>query len=305
MLEVMIGMATLIALGAFWRWWQPGGRDADQTRGVLSGVVYYYLLPALVVQVLWQGDMGLDSVRIALVAGASVLLGTLLGWLAGRLLHASPAIIGAMILAAAYPNATYMGLPVLDTVLGSEARGIAIQFDYFACVPLLLTLGVMQAQFYGTRTSSDSVIGRLLRVPPVIAALVGVSLNLSGLAMPDWLDGMLGMMAAGVVPLMLLSLGMSLSLTTVNRASAALIGPVLVIQLLILPLFAWGIADTIGLTGLERTGTILEAAMPSMVLGIVFCDRYGLDSRFYSLTVTVSTVLALVTLPVWLALLQG
>ena len=63
--------------------------------------------------------------------------------------------------------------------------------------------------------------------------------------------------------------------------------------------------DAIGLAGIHRTGAILEAAMPSMVLGIVLCDRYGLDSRYYSLIVTISTALSLATLPVWLYLLTG
>ena len=39
--------------------------------------------------------------------------------------------------------------------------------------------------------------------------------------------------------------------------------------------------------------------MPSMVLGIVFCDRYLLDSALYAMTVTVTTALSLITLPFW------
>jgi predicted permease len=36
-----------------------------------------------------------------------------------------------------------------------------------------------------------------------------------------------------------------------------------------------------------------------MVLGIVFCDRYDLDVSLYATTVTVTTVLSLLTLPLW------
>jgi predicted permease len=39
--------------------------------------------------------------------------------------------------------------------------------------------------------------------------------------------------------------------------------------------------------------------MPSMVLGIVFCDRYGLDTALYAAAVTVTTALSLITLPFW------
>lgn len=39
--------------------------------------------------------------------------------------------------------------------------------------------------------------------------------------------------------------------------------------------------------------------MPSMVLGVVFCDRYALDTGLYGITVTLSTALNLFTLPLW------
>jgi hypothetical protein len=47
------------------------------------------------------------------------------------------------------------------------------------------------------------------------------------------------------------------------------------------------------------TGTVIEAAMPSMVLGLVFCDRYGLDTALYAAAVTLTTLLSLLTLPLW------
>ena len=305
MLDVLIGMAALIGLGAFWRWWQPGGLNADQTRGFLTGVVYYYLLPAMVLQVLWTGDLGLDSIRIAVIAAVCIVMGMLLGWWAGRLLGAPRAVIGAMILAAGFPNATYMGLPVLDAVLGADGRSVAIQFDYFASTPLLLTVGALIAQRFGNGTPGEPAWQRLIRVPPLLAAVAAVGLNLSGAPLPAWLDGVLGMLGAGVVPLMLLALGMSLSLTAVHRPALFRILPVLLIQLALMPLLAWSMTHMLGLSGTERIGTILEAAMPAMVFGIVFCDRFGLDSRFYSLTVTISTVLSLATLPLWLMLIGG
>jgi predicted permease len=39
--------------------------------------------------------------------------------------------------------------------------------------------------------------------------------------------------------------------------------------------------------------------MPSMMMGIVFCDRYKLDTAFYAAVVTLSTAFAMLTLPFW------
>lgn len=305
MFDVLLRMAGLIALGAGWRRLRPGGIDADVLRGALSTLVYYLLLPALVVQTLWSSNLGLDSLRIAATAAAVVIAGWTLGWLAARRMRLPAARTGALLLAAAFPNATYMGLPALDAALGSVGAGIAIQFDYFACTPILLTFGVVMAQRYGSGGERVPAWLRLARVPPFWAALAGVGLNALGAPLPAALAGLLTTLGGAVVPLMLLALGMSLSWRALDAATARAMLPVLAIQLLLQPLLALALTAGLGLDGVLRTGTVLEAAMPSMVLGIVLCDRYGLDARYYSLTVTVSTALSLVSLPLWLYALGG
>jgi predicted permease len=79
--------------------------------------------------------------------------------------------------------------------------------------------------------------------------------------------------------------------------------PVLLIQLVFMPLLVWGLALASGLDGRLLPPVVLEAAMPSMVLGMVICDRYGLDTPFYATAVTLSTALSMFTLPLWYRLL--
>lgn len=47
----------------------------------------------------------------------------------------------------------------------------------------------------------------------------------------------------------------------------------------------------------HKAATVIDMAMPSMVLGIVFCDRYKLDSSLYAMAVTVTTLFSMFTLP--------
>lgn len=44
---------------------------------------------------------------------------------------------------------------------------------------------------------------------------------------------------------------------------------------------------------------VLEAAMPSMVPDIVFCDRFNLDVSLSAAAVTITTLLSMLTLPLW------
>jgi len=301
---VILNMTALIACGVGWRLFRPGGLDADSTRLVLTSLVYYLLLPALVIQVLWKAPLGISSLGIAASAAAGVLSSILLSTLICRSCRHNGRVTGAVILAASFPNVTYMGLPVMESLFGDAGRSIAIQYDLFACTPLLLTVGILIARLYGGRDNATPLWKSLLRVPPLWAALTGVMLNLSGIGLPAALDKWLEMLAVGVIPLMLFSLGLSLRWDTIDRSSLPTLIPIVILQMFISPLVVWVTAQAVGLDGMLFMGTVIEAAMPSMVIGIVLCDRYGLDTGLYAAAVTLTTLVSLFTLPMWSGILS-
>jgi predicted permease len=301
MTNVLWQMALMIALGVGWRVVSPFGLGPDATRHAVTGLVYTVLLPALVLLVVWRAPLGMDALRTAVSAAGGVLLGMAAGWGAYRLLRASPPATGALILAAAFPNATYLGLPVLEKTLGPWARSVAIQYDLFACTPLLMTVGVLVARAYGTGGTAENPLVALLKVPPLWAVAAAVALNVAGVPLTPGVEGFLSSLGATVPPLMLIALGMALVWDRAFTARLALLVPAVAIQLLLVPALVWPLASGLGLSGEVLTAVVLEGAMPCMVLGMVFCDRFGLDSALYAGAVTVSTVLSLVTLPLWFA----
>ena len=303
MYEVIAQSGLLILCGVLWRIYSPQGLDGDTLRASLTGLVYVLLLPALVLVVLWRAPLSLDALRVAGLAATGVFIGLGASWLWFRRRAPSNAAMGTVMLAAAFPNATYLGLPVLEASLGTWARSIAIQYDLFACTPLLLSLGVLLAQRYGGVKSDINPLRLLLSVPPLWAAVAGVALNLMGVPLPDLLGNTLDLLAAGVIPLMLFSLGLALHWGDSWRGKWSLLLPVALIQLILTPLLIWTGALGTALDEQVVAAVVLEAAMPSMVLGIVLCDRYRLDSGLYAMAVSLTTVMSMLTLPLWFAVL--
>lgn len=304
MLDVIIQMAGLILCGVVWRTLKPAGLAPDETRKVLTTLVYYLLLPALVLSVLWRADIGASSVQIAGLAAFGVLLGMVLGLLSCRLCKNRRAETGAIILAIAFPNVTYLGLPVLEATFGPEnivwSRSVAIQYDLFACSPLLFTLGILLASRFGSADQQTFTWYReLAMIPPLWAALIALFLNLADVAMPVLLQDFLSLLERGVVPLMLFSIGLSLTWSAERWRSLPSLIPVVIFSLILIPAVIYAAAGLIGVTGELRAAVVLEAAMPSMVLGIVICDRFNLDSTLYAAAVTVTTSLSMITLPIW------
>lgn len=300
MSDVVLQMAVMILSGLAWRIIRPAGLDADATRHIVASLVYYLLLPALVLDVMSRQGLGAETLRIAAFGVALVLAGVALAWLAYRWLPIPDSRRGAAMLAVAFPNVTFLGLPVLEQTFGPWARAIALQLDLFASMPLVLTLAVAIARAYGSGGGQDSgALRALLSVPALWALLLAVLLHQFHVPLPGWLSGALTRLSATVAPLMLFALGLGLRLDAVRWRNLALLLPALLLRLLLLPLLLWPLGLALGFSGDTFRALMLEAAMPSMVVGIVLCDRFRLDSGFYAAAVTLTTLTSWLTLPFW------
>lgn len=305
MFSVLISMAFIMLIGVAWRSFL-GVESAMQIRAHLVRAVYQIFLPALVLSVMWRTALDWNAVRIPVVAIAVVLGGLATAWCCYVVLPwlrraLDRPVLGALLLASGFGNFTYLGLPVLSQSFGADYQFVAIYFDFFAATPLLFSIGIMIALHFGTRVQEQTNTWQaLLRVPALWAALAGVLLSAMNVPMPAWLQQSLEMLAAAVVPLMLLSVGMALRWRRGWAQRLPILLPVAAIQLFCMPWLAWMMVERIGLASSLVAPVVIEAAMPSMVLGLVLCDRFGLSTETYAEAVTVTTVLSLASLPLWL-----
>ena len=301
MIPVLAQMGLLMLCGVAWRIIRPGGLDADQTRLVLTTIVFNLLMPALVLSVLWQAEIGLESLKIALFGAAVVAFGAAITWLFSRFWRIGKRQLGAAMLGIAFPNVTYLGLPLLEQTFGPWARSIVIQIDLFGATPMVLTLGILIARHYGDddQPHHDSMLRGLVKNPPLWSAIIALLLNLNGAPPPVWLAQLLGTLSAAVIPLMLISLGLGLRWNAWHYRNVPLAVIVLAFKLVLMPLFGAALGLQLGFGGDKLAALVLEAGMPSMLLGVVYCDRYRLDTSFYAMAVALTTAFGMISLPFW------
>ncbi len=304
MLTALLQMVLLIACGVAWRYIAPNYISTLSHRRSITDLVFYILLPALVLDVIWQTPLNKSSLQISFLAMSGVGLSLGLMWFALRLFKANKKQTGTLLLAAAFPNATYLGLPILDQVLGSHTRVVALQYDLFACTPILLSVGMLLAQYYGDNKSTIHPLRELIKIPPLWAVAIGVTLNLMGIEQPLFLHVSLSTLAGGVIPLMLIVLGMSIQWQSLRLRFIPLLSLVSVVTLILTPISVFGLSHLIGLNEQLITAVTLIAAMPTMVFGIVICERYQLDSELYAAAITLTTLVSLLTLPIVFYLLS-
>jgi predicted permease len=303
--SLLAQMGLPILCGFAWGIIKPGGLDAELTRRVLTTVVFNLLLPALVLSVLWRSEVGIEALKVSVFGIIIIALGMAIIWLASKLWRIERRRLGAVMLGAAFPNVTYLGLPVLEQTFGPWVRSLVIQIDLFAAMPMVLVMGAAIGRHYGDASGHhrNTPQRSLLANPPLLAAVFAVLLNLSGIPQPDWLGSMLERLSAAVIPLMLIALGMGLDWNSFRLQNLPQSALVLLCRLALVPYFGVLLGQRLGFSGDKLAALVMEAGMPSMMLGLVFCDRYRLDTAFYSMTVILSTVAGLFSVESWRQLL--
>lgn len=299
MFTVLLQMALLVAFGTLWQQLAPRHIPALAHRRALTDLVFYILLPAMVLDVIWRAPVNHTSMKISLVAMSGLACAAIAMWLVLRVLPTTQAQKGSLMLAAIFPNVTYLGLPVLDQVLGSWTNSVVLQFDLFACTPVLMTLGILMAHHYGSTERPVHPLHELMRVPPLWAVAFAIMFNVFDVPQPQIVHGTLSVLSGGVVPLMLIALGMSIRWDSLHLRFIPLLLPVVLISLLWAPTVVFFSSYFFAMPQHVLTAVVLLAAMPTMVFGIVICERYQLDSPLYAAAVTLTTLCSVATLPVW------
>jgi hypothetical protein len=305
MTAILLECFIFFSLGYALKKWSPFGFEAETTRKSIISLIYILLLPALVIKSLWISPPELIQWKISAVIIITTLITGLLVWLIYRKLTTNTATLGAIILAGSLTNATYQGLPILTDQLGALGTAIAIQYDFFAQTPLLLTLGILLAKKFGHVTEeAEHWTITLLKVPALWAAAIGLTLNQSHIAPIEPLLTWLTHLSNPVIPLMLISIGLGLKLESIHKKDIPFITPVVLIKLILMPIIIITIAQQFQLSVDTITGLALEAGMSSIVIAIVVCDRYHLDTNKYIEVVTITLLLSLGSLPLWKYLLS-
>ncbi len=267
----------------------------------LGTLIIYVFSPALVLDgistsALDPGEIGQISAVVFAVAGVVALL----AWGTTRLLRFDRKLASVFIMTSILINAGNYGLPLNEFAFGAE--GVARAMVYYVMTTVVAnTLGVFLAS-RGEASGREAALN-VFRVPLLYALLLGLALNFGGVILPTPVARAVHLLGQAAVPCMLVMLGLQLAKVSSLRRQ---IGPVVLasgLRLVVAPLVAVGMTALFGLTGITRSVSIVESAMPTAVISSALAAQFNADGEFTAAVVLVSTAASLITLSVLLALL--
>jgi predicted permease len=279
-------VAPILFCAAIGYGWARSGRPFD-TRFV-SRLIISVGAPFLIVSSLASADVdreALASLGLAVVCVLGVV--AVVGALLLRLMHMEiRSYLGAIL----FPNTGNMGLPLCLFAFGQE--GLSLGLVVFVIISITHFTGGLAL------LSGESHPLKLLANPIVWAAAIGTVFLLTGWELPQWTANTVVIMAGLTIPLMLLTLGVSLANFQVKRFSRSLFLAAARMGLGFVTGMA--VAHAFGLTGVARGVLILDASMPVAVFNALLAERYQRAPEEIAGAVVISTILSFVTLPVLL-----
>jgi len=284
---VMAPVLTGAGLGYIWiRVGQPYPVE------FVTRLVFNIGTPALIIASLANAEIEAGNVGRTMLAAALVIMAMAAATpLMARLLGKEWRVVLAPMM---YPNTGNMGLPVVLYAFGSAgfAYGITV----------MVTVSLFQFTVGSVMASRDNPLRTLVRTPTVYAIVISLALLLTDTTLPRWLANSVDLISGFTVPLMLITLGVSLASIQVRSLKSG-VG----FSLLRIPVaaaLAWGIGALLGLPAMAQGILVLQMSMPVAVFNYLFAQKARREPEYVASLVFCSTLLSLLYLPLLLAWLM-
>ncbi|HEX4884531.1 MAG TPA: AEC family transporter [Casimicrobiaceae bacterium] len=283
-LGIILPVFSVIAVGYLW------GRRVQPDMAVVNRISMNVLSPALIFSALSSRSFDIRGDAMLMVGAVGIVLASgLLAWPVARALRQdSRTFVPPMM----FNNCGNMGLPLAVLAFGESGFGPMVAL--FTISNLLhFTLGAWIIDHHAR-------FGRLLRNPMVWSTVAGFAFALARPPLPEWIAVTFKMVGDGLIPMMLLSLGVRLTSIRWNDAWLGVVGGA------VCPLTgliaALALAPLLGLTDLQRGLLVLFGALPPAVLNFMVAEQYRQEPGKVASIVLIGNVMAVLFIPLGLAL---
>ncbi len=267
----------------------------------LNKIVMNILLPCMIFSALYSSDLSLIPKLgiLPFVILISSFVTGLVSFLILKKLGYDDKKLWSVLVTVMIANTAFMGYPVNLGIFGHEGFLRAIFCDIATmCIFLILSF-VLVIKFGGT---VKKAIRKIALFPPLWAIVFGLGLNILNVPIGPVLNNTVNYLGNGAIPLIMISLGLSIDLAGLSR-SKSMVAFTSIMKLLFFPAIAFIVVLFLGLSDLQYTVAIVEAAMPSGMLSLILAITYNLDYELTSDCILINTVISLITLPVIIMIL--
>lgn len=312
--KIVISIVTLMCVILIAVLLRNRGVIKEEQGKLFADLVTHVTLPALVFSSLSHATLYPEYVFLALLMMVAELLSLALAWIAGMRLRLENAQMGAFMLVSAFGSSSFLGYALISQVFPGNIDTMteAVIISEVGLVPVLFTVGTMVAIYYGS-SDLDSR-GRLqattafFKSPLFFSLVAGICWSMLQLPVKGPLltpmFHFLNVLSSANTFLVAMTVGVLLHFSGMRTIIWIVLFTVL-IKLILKPLMVWVPSLAMELQDWHVQVLVLEAAMPSALLTVVFAKTYGCDAKLASKLIFATLIFSGITVIVMFGLLAG
>jgi len=273
--------------------------------GPAERLTFNFLFPALLVTKI--GGAEIAGLR-AIPMGAAMIAATLLmsGGLMATAKWFKTSMVGgpgfsALLQGAVRPN-TYVGLATIYGLFGDTGLTLAAA-AIIAVIPLVNFISIIALLRWPEPNGAapapsgwGAAIVASFKNPIIIACLLGIALNFTGLGLPPVIGPLLEIIGSAALPLGLMAVGAGLDFVAVRKSQGVVVLAA-GLKLVMMPVLTYAACLAFGVTGVTQTVAVLFGALPVAAGAYVMTQQMGGDGTLLAGIVTATILSAAVTLP--------
>ncbi|MGA9045869.1 AEC family transporter [Sulfuricurvum sp.] len=269
---------------------------ADMAKS-LNFFVIYVSLPATVLLQVPKIHLDLSALGVILIPW--LLLPITAAIVLAMTKNHPPEVRAALLLVMPLGNTSFVGIPIVQTLLGSSAIPYVLMYDQFGTFLILSVYGsAVLARYETGQIHKRLIVKKLFLFPPFLMLLVALGWG----EMPSGITPYLQILSSTLVPVALVSVGYSLRFG--GDVDYPLFIKALSLKLIVMPFIAFGMLFAMGTDPLALKTAVLESGMPSMITAGALAIASGFAPALSAALVGYGILVALVTLPLIAYLLE-
>jgi len=280
-LNVILPIILVVLIGFFWNVY-----NKDFNPQAIIKLVANIGLPALIYESITKSNLTLNIYLVIFLSAVLVLfLGFIFGYVFVKILKLPSTKIVTPLM---HPNSGNMGLPLCLLAFGNEGLALAAAFASI----------IMVSHFtVNTAISSGNFsIKNIFLSPALIALTTSMLILFYKIPIPKFLDNVAHILSGITIPLVLLSLGISLGKINIKSIQRGLsLG---IYKLIAGPLIGLIVVYLLQLEGLTAKVVILQSSMPSAILTYLIASQNKAYENEIGSSVFFSTIFSAISLPI-------
>lgn len=204
------------------------------------------------------------------------------------------------------PNTSFMGYPIVLSLLGEEALFYAVLGTGLIFEIVAWTYG---SSMINRSTGVDfrkNIVKNIVLSPGILSIIIGFTLFVFSITIPEPINTTMRLLSSATSPLAMIVVGILLSRSNIKEClTTKKLYVISIVKLLVFPILLFFVLKFMGFTGMKIIIPVVMLSTPTAAYVAIFAGNVNNNTKLASQIVFVSSLLSLITIPIMVYLVSG